>query len=60
MQDGWTHVTDKYVTKMMHELLFSDLVSMHDQTCDCMRPTSMHDLKSKHASPTITHGDQTT
>ena len=53
-------MTDKYVTEMMHEPFFSDLVSMHDQTCNHVSPMSMHNLKSKHASPTIAHGNQTT
>ena len=60
MRDGWTHVTDENATEMMHKLFFSDLASTHDQTCNCMSPTSTHDLKSKHASPMIMHGDQTT
>ena len=33
MQDGWTCMTDKYATEMMHELFYSNLVSMHDKMC---------------------------
>ena len=60
MQDGRTCATDKYATEMTHEPNFGDLVSMHNQTCDCMSPTSTHNLKSKRTSSTIVHGDQTT
>ena len=60
MQDGWTHTTDKYATETTHEPFFSNLVSACDQTCDPMSPTSTHDLKSKHVSPTIAHDDHTT
>ena len=60
MQDGQTCMTDKYATKTMHELFFSDLASMLDQTCDHVSPTSMHDLESKRTSPTIMHNDETT
>ena len=45
---------------MMHELIFSNSASVHDQTCDHMSPMSMHDLKSKCMSPMSMHGDQTT
>ena len=53
-------MTYDHVTKLTHEPFFCDLVSAHNQTCDHMSPMSMHDLESKHVSPTIVHGDQTT
>ena len=31
MRDGWTCLTDEYATKMMHEPVFTNLVSVHDQ-----------------------------
>ena len=53
------HMTGEYATKMMHEPFFSDLVSTHNQTCDCVSPMSMNNLKSKYMSPTILHDDHT-
>ena len=54
------HVTDKNATEMKHEPFFSDSVSAHNQTCNRVSPMSMNNLKSKHTSPMIVHGDQTT
>ena len=59
-RDRQTYATDKYVTKTMHKPLVSDSVSEHDQTCDCVSPMSMHDLKRHLSSPMSMHGNQTT
>ena len=53
MQDGRTCATDKYATEMTHEPFLGDLVSMHNQICDCMSPTSTHNLKASAQVPQL-------